>query len=284
MNLDEVAAFLRARREQVKPRDLGLRPSGRRRTPGLRREEVAELAGISTEYYAQLEQARGRHPSREVLTSVAEALGMDRHERTALLELAGLAASLPPSPIRTPGPGVMHLLARLPDAAVTVQDAKLDIIAWNGLATALLGDIAGLQPDRRNLARRYFLERPGEPPHFRFEADGQYGAYLMARVRRAFARYPDDPEIDRLIRELKRSDEFRELWESHLIYTPPRHLVKRTEHAEVGPLELDCLVIEIPEDDQQVVMLTPEPGSVSAERLARLALKAHPPVRVQDAP
>lgn len=270
MNLQEVAVFLRARRERVKPTERGLMSTGTRRTPGLRREEVAGLAGISTEYYTQLEQARGRQPSRAVLTCVSRALGLDRHERAVLFELAGLATLYPEHPVQTLGPGVVHLLERLPDASVTVQDARLDMIAWNPLATALLGDIAALVDDRKNLARRFFLERPGEHPHFSFDPDTQYGAYLMARVRRAAARYPRDPATLRLVDELMDSAVFRGLWESNELYTPPRQLVKRTKHALVGRLELDCLVIDVPEDDQQVVMLTAKPGSESAKRLRDL--------------
>lgn len=231
---------------------------------------MAELAGISTEYYTQLEQARGRTPSRAVLTNVSQALGLSRHERTVLFELAGLAAFFPERPVRTPGPGVVHLLERLPDASVTVQDAKLDVIAWNPLATALLGDLSTLVDDRKNLARRFFLEHPDEHPHFSFEPDAQYGAYLMARIRRAAARYPRDPETSRLVDDLMQSDAFRRLWESNQLYTPARHLVKRTEHRIVGRLELDCLVIDVPEDDQQVVMLTAKPGSTSEARLRAL--------------
>ena len=271
MNLHEVAGFLRARRERLKPADLGLTSFGRRRTPGLRRDEVADLAGISTEYYTQLEQARGRQPSRAVLEKIARALGLTRHERAALLELAGLAASYPERPVRTPGPGVLHLLERLPDASVTVQDAKSDVIAWNPLASALLGDLAALADDRKNLARRFFLVRPDEAPHFSFTGDEGYAAYLVAKIRRAATRYPRDPDTRRLIDDLMESDRFRELWDSNEAYTPVRHLVKTTEHPRVGTLELDCVALYVPEDDQEVVMLTAKPGSLSAARLRALS-------------
>ncbi len=268
MNLQEVAGVLRARREALKPDDLGLASFGRRRTPGLRREEVADLAGISTEYYTQLEQARGRQPSRAVLEKIARALRFTRHECTALFELAGLAASYPEHPVRTPGPAVLHLLERLPDAAITVQDAKLDMIAWNPLATALLGDFAALADDRKNLARRFFLVRPDELP---FTSDERYGAYLVAKVRQAATRYPSDSDTRRLLDDLMHSESFRERWDNNEVYTPARHLVKTTEHPRVGKLELDCVVLHVPEDDQEVVMLTAKPGSLSAERLRMLS-------------
>ncbi len=270
MNLQEVAGFLRARRERLNPAELGFGTRGRRRTPGLRRDEVADLAGISTEYYTQLEQARGRVPSRAVLEKIARALGLSKAERAVLFELAGLAASYPERPVRTPGPGVLHLLQCLPDASVTIQDAKLDIIAWNPLATALLGDLGALAEERRNLARRFFLVRPDEPPHFSFTGTDQYGAYLVSRVRQAATRYPKDPSTSRLVADLMQSPEFRARWESNDVYTPPRHLVKSTNHPRVGTLELDCVVFYVPEDDQEVCLLTARPGSESAVRLRAL--------------
>lgn len=271
MDLREVAGFLRARRERLKPADLGLSSLGRRRTPGLRRDEVADLAGISTEYYTQLEQARGRQPSRPVLERIAQALGLTRHERAVLFELAGIAGGYPERPIRTPGPAVLHILERLPDAAVTVHDAKKDVIAWNPLAAALLGDFAALPAPRRNLARRFFLQRPDEPPHFSLSGGEQYGIYLVAKIRKAATRYPKDPDTRRLIDDLMPSPSFRSLWEdTDAGYSPVRHLVKTTDHPRAGRLELDCVSLHVPEDDQEVFMLTAKPGSVSAARLRAL--------------
>lgn len=275
MDLRRVAGFLRARRERLKPADLGLASLGRRRTPGLRRDEVADLAGISTEYYTQLEQARGRHPSRAVLERIAQALGLTRHERAALFELAGIAAGYPERPIRTPGPGVLHILERLPDAAVTVQDAKLDVIAWNPLAAAFLGDFAALPAPRRNLGRRFFLEHPGEPPHFDLTGGERYGTYLVAKIRQAATRYPKDPDTRLLIDDLMQSPSFRSLWDDDDAgYSPARHQVKTADHPRVGKLELDCVSLYVPEDDHEVVMLTAKPGSVSADRLRALGATA----------
>lgn len=267
-----MAGFLRARRERLKPADLGLASLGRRRTPGLRRDEVADLAGISTEYYTQLEQARGRHPSRAVLERIARALGLTRHERALLFELAGIAAGYPERPIRTPGPVVLHILERLPDAAVTVHDAKQDVIGWNPLATALLGDFAALPAPRRNLGRRFFLQHPDEPPHFALSGDERYGPYLVAKIRQAAIRYPKDPGTLRLIDDLMPSSSFRSLWEDNDAgFSPARHMVKTTDHPRVGRLELDCVSLYVPEDDQEVFMLTAKPGSVSAARLRALS-------------
>jgi transcriptional regulator with XRE-family HTH domain len=251
---------------------MGLSSLGRRRTPGLRRDEVADLAGISTVYYTQLEQARGRHPSRAVLDRIARALGLTRHERAVLFELAGIAAAYPERPIRTPGPGVLHILERLPDAAVTVQDATQDVIAWNPLATALLGDFAALPAPRRNLARRFFLPRPDEPPHFGLTGGERYAAYLVAKIRQAASRYPKDPDTRRLIDDLMQSPSFRSMWDDNDAgYSPMGHLVKTANHPRAGELELDCVSLHVPEDDQMIVMLTAQPGSVSAARLRALS-------------
>jgi hypothetical protein len=214
----------------------------------------------------------GRQPSRSVLEKIARALSLTRRESAVLFELAGLAASYPENPVRTPGPGVLHLLECLPDASIAVQDAKLDVIAWNPLVAALFGDLAALPDDRKNLARRFFLERPGEAPHFSLiGGEERYEAYLVARLRQAAARYPTDRETRRLIDDLTISERFRELWDSNEVYTPERHLVKTTEHPRVGRMELDCVVLHVPEDDQEVVMLTAKPGSVSAARLRALS-------------
>lgn len=277
MNVREVATFLRTRRERLQPAELGLASIGRRRTPGLRRDEVANLAGISTEYYTQLEQARGRQPSRAVLERIAKAIGLSRHERAVLFELAGMAAGYPEHPICVPGPGVLHLLQCLPGAGVTVHDAKLDVIAWNPLATTLLGDFSALLEERRNLARRFFFPRDGEPPHFGLSGGDRYGSYLVAKVRQAATRYPKDDGTRRLVDDLSRSDEFRALWnETDVGFYPARHSVKTMEHPRVGGLELDCAVLYVPEDDQEIFLMTARPGSDSAAKLNALGRSGRP--------
>lgn len=273
MDLREVATFLRSRRERMKPTEAGLVATSRRRTPGLRRDEVAERAGISTEYYTHLEQARGRHPSRRVLTSIARALNLPRHERAELFELAGVAPGYPQRPVETPAPGVVHLLEHLPDAAVIVQDAKHDVIAWNPLATALLTDFAALAPVRRNFARQYFLPLPEEPWSYGLSESETFGPYLIAKLRRTVARYPKDPGTRRLLADLMQSPKFRGMWGRNDTYTPTRHMVKTTHHPGVGRLELDCVSLYVPEDDQEVVVFTAQPGSDSAARLRALCTR-----------
>jgi len=131
----ELATFLRTRRQRLRPADVGLPAGGRRRTPGLRRQEVAELAGISVDYYIRLEQARGPHPSRQVLTALGRALVLTADEREYLFRLAG--ESPPPAavPSREISPGIRNLLDSMPETPAYVVDAKYDVLAWNSLAT-----------------------------------------------------------------------------------------------------------------------------------------------------
>lgn len=148
-------------------------------------------------------------------------------------------------------------------------------IAWNPLATALLGDFAALAPERRNLARRFFLPRPGEPPHFGLEGGNGYARYLATKVRQAEMRYPKDPDTRRLVDDLRQTDGFRAACDpSDARTSPARHSVKTMEHPRVGRLELDCVVLYVPEDDQEVFLLTAKPGSISAAGLRSLAAPA----------
>src|SRR6201999_3381602 len=161
MDKQELGAFLRSRRERLRPQDVGLPPGSRRRTPGLRREEVAVLAHISTEYYVRLEQGRAARPSGEVLAGIADALRLTDAESDHLHVLAGTAPArtgLHPREVR---PSIIALIERLPQTAALVISAAFEVLAWNDLAAALMEDFARLVPEDRNLARRAFLGPAG---------------------------------------------------------------------------------------------------------------------------
>ncbi|MFI7226862.1 helix-turn-helix transcriptional regulator [Nonomuraea angiospora] len=264
-----LAGFLRSRRELVRPSDVGLEGGKRRRTPGLRREEVARLAGMSVDYYARLEQARGPRPSRQMLGAIARALRLTDDERAHLYYLTGEPPGPPPGPAQDVRPGVLHLLDRLDDTPAFVSDAKYDVLAWNPLAAALLTDFSVLPPGERNLIWRYFTD-----PRARERQDPD-GAWRFAResvadLRAAAARYPDDPGIRRLVdRLLAGSAEFAELWAGHDV-TVRRSARKRINHPAVGWLELDCETLHVPEGDQWIVLYTAAPGSPSYEALRLL--------------
>src|ERR1700678_2095711 len=143
VNRAELAEFLRARRARLSPREAGLPETGRRRTPGLRRQEVAQLAGMSVDYYIRLEQARGPHPSRQVLSALARALMLTADERDYLFRIAGESPPVVAGPGREITPGIRYLLDSMPETPAYVVDAAYNILAWNQLATFFIGDPAG---------------------------------------------------------------------------------------------------------------------------------------------
>ncbi|MFE1314689.1 helix-turn-helix transcriptional regulator [Streptomyces sp. NPDC058755] len=273
MDRRELAAFLRSRRERITPAEVGLPTGPRRRTPGLRREEVAQLAFISTEYYTRLEQARGPRPSREVLAGLARALRLSDPERVHLHHLAGAPPGPPPGPSREVRQSILDLLHRLPQAAAIVTSATFEVLAWNDLAAALMEDFSALPRRERNLVRRAFL---GPSPHGRrlygvSDADA-FARASAQRLRAAAARYPDDPELTGLIEELLAgSEEFARLWASHDVSAEPTPC-KTFQHPVVGPVTVNCDVLHITDRDQQVVIYTAAPGSPSEEALRLLSV------------
>lgn len=271
MDKHELGAFLRSRRERLAPADVGLPAGGRRRTPGLRREEVAVLAHISTEYYVRLEQGRAPRPSSEVLAGIAGALKLDPAESGHLHVLAGTAPIRSGLHRRDVRPSVLGLLQRLPQTAAIVMSAALEVLAWNHLAAALMEDFAEIGPEQRNLARKAFLgatlvERSlygiSDAAEFRHDA--------VSQLRATIARYPTDPGVSGLIDELRDgSSEFTRLWERHDIYAEPT-LTKTFDHPVVGKLTVDCDALALTERDQHLVLYTAPPGSPAAETLAFL--------------
>lgn len=269
----ELAAFLRTRRERITPADVGLPAGPRRRTPGLRREEAAQLAYISTEYYTRLEQARGPRPSREVLAGLARALRLSDAERTHLHHLAGAPPGPPPGPSREVRPSILDLLERLPQAAATVTSCVYEVLAWNGLAAALLEDFSAVPPRQRNLVRRAFLDTNEDGTSFYHLDDlEEFRRHSAQDLRAAAARYPDDPDVARLIADLKSgSAEFRRLWDSHDVDAAPM-LVKTFQHPAVGRITLNCDALAVLGTDQHLIIYTAAPGSPSEEALRLLSV------------
>jgi transcriptional regulator with XRE-family HTH domain len=269
----ELAAFLRSRREGITAADVGLPAGPRRRTPGLRREEVAQLAFISTQYYTLLEQGRGPTPSREVLGALARALRLSGPEGDHLHHLAGVPPGPAPGPSRVVRASILDLLARLPLTAAIVISAAYEVIAWNDLAAALLEDFSGVPRRDRNLVRRAFLgPHPGGMRlHGVSDAD-EFARAAALDLRAAAARYPDDPELAALVTELLAgSEEFARLWGSHDVST--RHTLTKTfRHPSVGPVTVHCDVLHIAEQDQQLVLYTAAPGSPSEQALGLLSV------------
>lgn len=271
MDTGELADFLRARRERLRPEDVGLPSGPRRRTPGLRREEVSVLANISTEYYVRLEQARAPRPSGEVLAGIARALRLTDAESDHLHVLAGTAplatARLHRRDVR---PSILALLDRLPLTAGIVMSAAFEVLAWNDLAAALMTDFAPLSPEDRNLARRAFLA-PSEAL-FNVGDGAEFREHCAMELRSAVARYPDDPAIARLVSDLLAgSAEFARLWARHDVAAAPM-LTKTFLHPDVGPITVDCDALALTDQDQHLVLYTAAAGTADAEKLALLGV------------
>ncbi|MET9223039.1 MULTISPECIES: helix-turn-helix transcriptional regulator [unclassified Streptomyces] len=269
MNRPELADFLRRCRTRLAPADVGLAEGVRRRTPGLRREEVAQLAGMSADYYTRLEQSRGPRPSRQMLTALARALRLTADERDHLFHLSG---EEPPREAGGSGhvrPGLLLVLDRLHDTPAQVVSDFGDVLAQNAMAAALLGDVSARPPALRNVVRRMFTD-PSARALFPEEDHETLARHHVANLRAVLAARPDDPRPAALVAELRaQSPQFARMWDDHEVAVR-RSDTKRFRHPVVGELELDCEVLLSPEHDQRLIVYTARPGSAAYERLRLL--------------
>ncbi len=269
--MDGLGGALRAWRERLKTSDVGLPACGPRRAPGLRREEVAGLAGVSVDYLVRLEQGRARHPSAQVAEALARALRLDGTERDHLLSLAGLADSRPGLVPTRITPGVQRLLDRFADAPVSVLDAAWNLLAWNPLWAALVGDPSDWHGLDRNLVWRAFADLPSRIVLAAAEYE-QWRSALVADLRLVLARYPDDPSLQALVAELGATSEaFAALWAAGGVGVQAAAR-KSFLHPEVGHLTLDCDVLVVQGTDLRVVTYTAVPSSPDAEALALIGV------------
>ncbi len=265
----ELADFLRRRRAEIKPEDVGLPAGGRRRTPGLRREELAALAGVGTTWYTWLEQGRDVRASLEVLEALARALQLSPVERTHLL-LLGRGEEAPAStpPAECVSPTIRRMIESLDPSPSFVIGRRWDYLAWNRAACALFGDFDAMPPSARNHVWALFTD----PVRREMMADWEHAARLCAAKFRAdHARYIDDPAFDELVQALKdASREFCKFWRRHEVaYSGVgrkelRHPVAGTlvfEHAAFHPTE---------EPEQRLILYTPVPGTETAEKMRSL--------------
>ncbi|GAA0596416.1 helix-turn-helix transcriptional regulator [Streptomyces crystallinus] len=266
----ELADFLRRSRERVSPPETGLATGSRRRTPGLRREEVAQLAGMSTDYYTRLEQARGPQPSPQILAALARALRLSDDGRDHLHLLAGQRPPAAAGRDDQVGAGLLHLLERLPGTAAQVLSDLGDVLAQNDLARSLLGGVCTVSEHGRNVVWRWFAD-PAARAAYPAEEHAHYSRVHVADLRAAVGRRAGDPAAARLVERLRgASEEFTTLWELHEVAVR-RHSRMRVLHPAIGPVDLDCQVLLAPEGNQRLVLLTPPPGTDTADRLALLA-------------
>ncbi|MBB5119812.1 helix-turn-helix domain-containing protein [Streptomyces eurocidicus] len=265
-----LGGFLHARRARVAPEHVGLAGGGRRRVRGLRREELAQLAGISVDYYVRLEQGRATQPSHEVLDALARALGLDAAEREHLATLAA------PRRGAAPGAGVSRPLRRVLDSLgplpAFVTDHRLDVVAWNGLGAELIGGLADPDGRDRNQARFLFLDPASRAVHPDW---AERATEAVGQLRVSAGRYPDDAELAALIMDLStRSDEFRRIWVSGEVLMCGAGR-KRLRHPAAGLLTLDFEALHVPAGPGElglvVHVFSAEEGSEGAVGLTRLA-------------
>lgn len=261
----ELGSFLRAARERVSPREAGLPETGRRRTPGLRRQEVAQLAAVSVDWYIRLEQGRAGTPGSGVLDGIADALRLGPAERTHLHLLA--RGEAPPTP-HTPGP-VRDSLRLIVDSLPWpgyLMDHRFGVLARNDAAAALLGDgfVAGV-----NVAHMIFLDPTSRATQANWE---QIARETVGHLRRNRTRYPDDPELDRLIDGLRAaSPEFATWWDDHTV-RERSYGTKLIRHREAGEIPVSYDMLAAPDGSGQVLAVVTPIGPAAARAVHSLVL------------
>lgn len=271
----DLGSYLRTRRAAIAPEDVGLPVWGARRVPGLRREELAQLAGISINYYTRLEQGQSTNASESIIDALARALQLDDTERQHLHTLArpGPAVRRSPPPEETPGAGALQLLDAMADVPTLLLGRRNDILGWNRLGHALLAghltfDAPAVPGGRPNHLRMLFVDRHTRELHCDWDTEA---ATAVASLRYTAAQYPRDPLLAELIGDLSiNSPEFARLWagqDVRLCSSGPRLL----HHPEVGDLDLRYEVLHLPDTDgQRLLVHTAEAGSPSADALRLL--------------
>ena len=270
----EIADFLRTRRMRRQPEELGLPRGRRRRTPGLRREEVATAAGVCAEWYTWLEQARDVQPSVHVLTRIGEALRLEPHETRHLLTLGGYAVPVSGSDVPR-SVSVSLRLQRLIDqmefGPAWVFGERWDIVAWNRAAFVIHGDLAPLQGIERNALYQLFL---GDRIRATLVDWDMHGRQCVAKLRATYASRVDDPWFNELITLLRsRSEEFERWWNENDILMTAQEGVKHYEHPEVGRLVFDYSVLEVLDERMaslRLIAYVPAPGTGTREKVQML--------------
>ena len=262
----ELSDFLRTRRAKIVPSDVGLADGARRRTPGLRREEVALLANIGATWYTRLEQGLPINVSADVLASISRALRLTSDERRHLYLLAGLPLTVAPQDEERVSELVLRVLSALEPSPAYVRGRRWDVLAWNRSADAL-ADFSSATGPARNIVWRLFRD---ERSQCRFGDLQCIMRRCVANFRSVAAKYPNDPAFAELIEGLRaNSSEFRQLWAEHDVLGSTEGL-KQYLHPELGEFILDYTGFELPGDgDMRMIVMTAKPGSES-ERKIRL--------------
>ncbi|WP_166846046.1 helix-turn-helix transcriptional regulator [Isoptericola sp. BMS4] len=266
-----LAGFLRTRREALQPEDVGLPRGSRRRTSGLRREEVAALCHMSADYYARLERQRGPHPSPQMVASIAQGLHLTRAERDHLFRLAGHEPPVPGAGGDHLSPGVLRIVDRLDDTPAEVVTELGETLRQTRLGVALVGDLTRYTGPSRSIGYRWFTD-PATRALYPPEDHDFYSRMYVSGLRRVLTLRGPGSRAEHLAELLAARDaEFRALWKEHEIGVLPRQ-VKRFLHPEVGLLELHCQTMLDPEQSHALLVYTAVPGSESHEKLRLLSV------------
>jgi transcriptional regulator with XRE-family HTH domain len=262
---DELGAFLRSRRERVAPELVGLDPGPRRRVPGLRREELAQLVHVSADYVVRLEQGRVGRPSPEIVDGLARALMLDDAERRHLFRLAGASEPAVAGDGTMVRPGLALLVRSLEPSPAVLLSRRLDLLAWNPTAEALLGPFGG----ERSYARLVFCDPRTRSLHADWE---EAARQTVALLRFAAARHPGDAALGALVDELRAADpRVGGWWDAHDV-AQKSHGTKHYRHPQVGDLTLHYEALVLAEDGDQILTIyAAAPGSTNGERLAALS-------------
>ncbi len=272
VNHSEFAAFLKSRRDRIRPADVGLPAGPRRRVPGLRREEVAQLAGLSADYYTELERGRGAQPSAQVLTALARALRLNGDERDHLFHLAD--RPVPPAthgPAAQVQPGLLGLLDRLTTTPAQVITDLHQTLVQNELAAALVGRPPAVRGPAASFVYRWFTDPDARgiyPP----EDHPHHSRVFVADLQAVAARRGGDSEVRRMVAALRRrSEEFTALWDTHDVALR-RTDHKRIAHPSLGVIELDCHSLFSEDGHQRLLWFSAPPGTEGAAQLELLSV------------
>jgi transcriptional regulator with XRE-family HTH domain len=267
MQREELADFLRRRREAIRPADVGITDGPRRRTAGLRREEVAMLAGMSVDYVVRLEQGRSSQPSTQLLVALARALRLSDDERDHLFHLAGHRPPPADGPARHARAGLTRMLDLLGDTPALVLSDLGEVLAQNRASVLLMRDLTGFSGDRRYIVYRWFTE-PAARAVGPAEEEEYYARQLVADLRAVAGRRAGDSTVTGLVERLRAaSAHFRRLWAEHEVAV--RRADRKTFlHPRVGRVLMDCETLVTPDQGQQLLVLTP----ADAEARERLEL------------
>jgi len=271
MEYADLSDFLRKRREALQPEDVGMPRGRRRRTPGLRREEVAVLASMSTDYYSRLEGGRGPQPSVEMLGAIARALRLTLEERDYLFVLAG--HGVPPRTTRAchVDPGMLRIMDRLQDTPALLLNRCGEAVAQTPAHVAFAGELTNFEGMERSEAYRWFVH-PESRLLYQEPELSRHSRLLVSMLRQvATADGPKSYAASIVTALQKLSPEFAAIWEAHEV-VPPHSRTKRFRHPVVGEFELYCEVINNHDQQQVLIVFTAEPGSESAEKLRLLSV------------